>query len=444
MKILFLLAIVLLFSCKNELEISNETTNSIDLNDTEVLKPEFNSISDQSFNEGENFTLDLNDSNSGNDNDGNGNLITYSCVYDLVVDGSVSSTDDCEDIPGFSIDVSTGVISWNAQFNANESGDVSGNYELAITATSNIGSDQIIFVVNVVDKGPAGLAFGEEWIQVPANAGGLGLPSFWVMKYEAKAWNDVNSDSNIAISEVDSEGCDENPGCAGTSVNWGIADHRPVSTYFGKPWRRIRATNTVGECESIGAGYGLITNDEWMAIARDVENQAVNWTGNSVGSGCLFRGNSGEVTTGDGSNIVDSCGYDGADPEQGASRDIRAILTLSNGEQIYDFAGNIEEIVDWDNPLALNPGLDTGPVVCSGSELPAVACGSLVDADYNTGNGTYDRTNGVGYLSTGVNGGAGRGGYYLNGDIAGAFRLGLLYAGMSAPDYMGFRCVYRP
>jgi len=44
---------------------------------------------------------------------------------------------------------------------------------------------------------------------------------------------------------------------------------------------------------SEAAGYHLITNWEWMAIARDIEQVPENWTGGAVGSGMIKRGNVG-------------------------------------------------------------------------------------------------------------------------------------------------------
>jgi len=61
------------------------------------------------------------------------------------------------------------------------------------------------------------LAVGE-WSLVPANAGGMGLEAFYVMEYEAKAWNDSNANNTIEGGEVSA---------TGSGVSLGL--HKPVS-----------------------------------------------------------------------------------------------------------------------------------------------------------------------------------------------------------------------
>jgi formylglycine-generating enzyme required for sulfatase activity len=278
----------------------------------------------------------------------------------------------------------------------------------------------------------------EEWIVVPANAGGMGLDAFAVMKYEAKAFNDANTNSTIDGGEVDA---------VGTAVETGT--HVPVSTADNQPWRNIDANDSAMECESLGANYHLISNPEWMAIAREVEMQDANWTGGTEGSGCLFRGNSGEITVGTGTLVTDSCGYNATtDPEQGSGRDLRAKHVLSNAEEIYDLSGNLYEWTDWDGDTV---GFQVAPhtATCGfGNELPAtVACGTLADADYNTNNGGYESTEGVGYFIPdffAYGGAALRGSSWINKAYAGAFALDLSNSPTSANTLFGFRCVYRP
>jgi formylglycine-generating enzyme required for sulfatase activity len=276
----------------------------------------------------------------------------------------------------------------------------------------------------------------EEWIVVPANAGGMGLDAFAVMKYEAKAFNDANTNSTVDGGEVDP---------VGTAAATGT--HVPVSTADNQPWRNIHAIDSAAECESLGANYHLISNPEWMAIAREVEMQDANWTGGTEGSGCLFRGNSGEATVGTGSLVTDSCGYNATtDPEQGSGRDLRAKHVLSNAEEIFDISGNLYEWTDWDKDtigFQMAPNTST----CASGELPAIACGVLADADYNTNNGAYERTEGVGFFYRdlfGFNGAAARGEYFLSGVDAGAFSLTLFYWPLMTNSNNGFRCVYRP
>lgn len=273
--------------------------------------------------------------------------------------------------------------------------------------------------------GPPNTAPGEEWVRISVNAGGMGLSEFQVMKYEAKAM--LNDESASSTS-----GTDAAPDT-----------HKPVSTKDHQPWRNISATDAAAESESLGSGYHLISNPEWMAIARDIESTPTNWTGTSVGSGCLFRGNSGEPTTGDGTSVTDSCGYNAAtDPEEGSGRDTRAKHLLSNGSEIFDISGNVAEWTDWDEGTV---GFQTGPTSCSHAELNSVACGTLADSDYNTSNGGYTNSDGAGYFYGGSGGAAHRGGNFnYNYSHAGVFSLDLNFLPSIKSMWIGFRCVYRP
>ncbi len=100
-----------------------------------------------------------------------------------------------------------------------------------------------------------------------------------------------------------------------------------------------------------------MTNDEWMTVARNAESVAANWSGGSVGSGGMFRGNNGLE--------FDSLGCDGAgtDHVAAASADNAALsssrsscadkrqLKLTNGEIVWDLAGNVWEHVNGANTL---------------------------------------------------------------------------------------------
>ncbi|MCB0411223.1 MAG: SUMF1/EgtB/PvdO family nonheme iron enzyme, partial [Bdellovibrionales bacterium] len=164
------------------------------------------------------------------------------------------------------------------------------------------------------------------YAKVPGNSR-LGTSDFCVMKYEAKA-------RQIDSGEIKENGCDGTGAfCNYGTSNWGLNDHKPVSVEQGRPWRRISRDNAINACQSLGQGYDLISNAEWQTIARNIENQAVNWSGQRVGSGCISRGNS----------AGSACGYRALGLESG--RDARATHTLSSGEEIYHFSGNVSEWV---------------------------------------------------------------------------------------------------
>ena len=151
----------------------------------------------------------------------------------------------------------------------------------------------------------------EGYIYVPGNSYYHTLPGFCVMKWEAKC--------NY------SQGSCGNPG-----------SKIPVSKAENRPWREINQTSAKNRCQA--AGGHLITNNEWMTIARNAESIDGNWTNNKVGDGVLFRGNSNTYMAMD--------GFDSLSEENTRTH------TLTNGEVVWDMAGNA---YNWtDNTISLN------------------------------------------------------------------------------------------
>lgn len=132
---------------------------------------------------------------------------------------------------------------------------------------------------------------------------GLG---FCVMQWEAKIQGDDNGDQ------------------------WYDSSFVPESRESGTPMAYMTQAEAIAECRSIGAH--LITNEEWMALARDIESVSSNYV-----SGVLKRGNVGDTNLG---------GYNGSDPEAGVTNSL-GTLTLSNGQQIHHLGGNVREWVDY-------------------------------------------------------------------------------------------------
>lgn len=301
-----------------------------------------------------------------------------------------------------------------------------GSYEFHATVTSGpLTSDCSSASLSMtIEDCPNG------YVPVPANSG-LNSSEFCVMKHEARAWIDANSDGIVDTGEVDADGCLEG-GC--TTDNWGTGTHKPGSTDEGIGWRRISQDNAKTMCTNLGTRYDLISNPEWMAIARNVENVDANWSGATVGSGCLFRGNNG---------WNDACGYDGSDPEGGTGRNTKAKLTLDNGEEIWDLASNLWEWVDWSK----GGSLEATPLTCDTSgwaELTAVSCVDFPNDTFNSENGTFTSTEGMGKFYGSTGGGAMvRGRYSGGGDGSGIYSTYLGYSFWNLDSLIGFRCVYR-
>lgn len=158
-----------------------------------------------------------------------------------------------------------------------------------------------------------------------------------------------------------------------------VAASRPDGT----PWVNVTLVQARAECAALGEGYHLITNAEWMAIARNIESVGANWSDNhphpsgrsdawlNVGHSCreglrgtAYRRNGGQGFT-EGmlpASPHDSEGLFGlirGDFEASTQtldangwNLYRRTHYLSNGEVIWDFAGNVWDWVDWHVPLA--------------------------------------------------------------------------------------------
>lgn len=224
----------------------------------------------------------------------------------------------------------------------------------------------------------------------------------------------------------------------------------PVSTATGVPWVSINQVNAKAKCQSLGVNYDLISNPEWMAIARNVENVDSNWTDGEVDSGCLKRGNVGGTNACTGGDS----GYNGADPESGAGRNALASLTLDNGEVIWDLSGNVWEWTDWTLGGALSTNMSQankpsqgGTPTASWKEFTVIdTFSALAPAEsILPDDPSFNASHGMGRYYAGTSGGAARrGGDWNVGTYGGAFALALSRSSASTHTYIGFRCVFRP
>lgn len=283
-------------------------------------------------------------------------------------------------------------------------GFYNGMASFEYTVSDSLGaSNQASVSLNIVDKV---ISCPSGFIEVEGRSD-TGMNDFCVMQFEAK------NISNVATSQANNT-----------------------------PWVSISQTNARVKCRDLGSGYDLLSNLEAMTLGRDIESVDANWGGGVVGNGCLKSGNTGTATVG--------CSYDGANPEYGTGRDSRAMLTLSNGNIIWDFSGNVEEFVDW----TTGGSLATAPV--GACEVPYTdvyyySCAAYNDKDYKplnpAGVGSYNGARGIGnytgntYLTGRT---PRRGGHYSNGLNAGVFALTINQTQTWTNSQVGFRCVYRP
>ena len=68
----------------------------------------------------------------------------------------------------------------------------------------------------------------------------------------------------------------------------------PVSVSWKFPIAEISQQEAIEACKSMWNWYHLITNNEWMTVARNIEQQAVNWSGAIVWQNFIYNGVSDE------------------------------------------------------------------------------------------------------------------------------------------------------
>ena len=298
------------------------------------------------------------------------------------------------------------------------------------------------------------------WVLVPKNSnndyyfdrsGSIlnGRTGFYVMQYEAKYDTDGDGRGNDAGQCHYTSGHDTwDWGKTGTGCPSSWSANNVISSAEGSPIAGITHTEALTACP---ASTHLITNDEWMAIARDAEKVGSNWHGGVVGTNCLYRGNCG---------ITDNCGYNGPNPEKGLGRNTKAKFILSNNSEIWDIAGNVWEHVSFtpSGSDATHQELDQPDQAGSGlmwSEFTSLTnngANTFISgysdgkAVFRPSDDSYNSTKGVGQIGHYSNSGSStarvffRGGIWNGGIYAGAFTLHLMWAASDHGSEVGFRC----
>ncbi|MEF2175797.1 MAG: prepilin-type N-terminal cleavage/methylation domain-containing protein [Candidatus Absconditabacteria bacterium] len=277
---------------------------------------------------------------------------------------------------------------------------------------------------------------------------------FAIAKYEMALERDLNT-SELNSTELRNT-------WTGSVASRGIGNvwqDGPIVSLSGKyPITRITQPQAIAACESIG-GH-LITNNEWMTTARNIEKNPVNWSGGVVGINNIYNGlsngalgcvgmsktiyplipNNRATKTGNGGNT--DC-------------DNRRQLEISNGQKIWDLAGNVWEHVNKANTIDSND-------YNSNTLRISNACGTEARFSFH-GNDLFpqcDYQNGYTYLNLGPdmpslnsNNGIGRifssnksnivfirGGHSNDSLNSGLYTISLSAINTTASQSLGFRC----
>jgi hypothetical protein len=256
------------------------------------------------------------------------------------------------------------------------------------------------------------------WVRVPANPD-VGVSSdFCVFKYEAKLGL-----ANVAVSVA-------------SDPPWGGLARGASSSDVGSAWN---------ECANWGAGYDLISNAQWQAIARNIESVATNWHTPSGQHPRLNQGHSDGMPSSilaASSDDNDACFETGQTCSSTVWNSQRRTHVLSNGEVIWDIAGNASEWTK-DNSPDLNVQGYTSQLTAS--DFDKIKWGPSGDYYTTMPNSPYS---GLGFSALRFTAAGSRavvrGGTFADGDKAGVFASDINHFETGTDPYRGFRCVWTP
>ena len=214
-----------------------------------------------------------------------------------------------------------------------------------------------------------------------------------------------------------------------------------TSQAAGTPWVSISQTNAMTTSSAACDGSHLISEAEYLTIAHNVLSVDSNWSGGSVGSGYIYSGHNDNSAGALAASTNDSDGYSGTGNVSPSNQ--RRTLTLTNGEVIWDLAGNVN---DWTSGQTTGgqPGArgytwrEWNTIAGTGSlsPNPHPSYGTPAASNWISGHGT-----GQIYSSSTEPGlrGLHRGGDCYGGSLAGVLTLCLGNSPSAANSAFGFR-----
>lgn len=221
-------------------------------------------------------------------------------------------------------------------------------------------------------------------------------------------------------------------------------EQKPHSIANGLPWTNISYQEAIDSCENLGEHYFLVNNAQYQTVARSIEaaeNENSNWlksniydhdnkinTGYSTGSSPIEASPDDELGCFS-TSTADNC--------ENIWQIEKRTHTLTNGSVIWDFSGNVYEMIKGENFLGGSKGFIAQSVSNNGYEL-------IIGPKFDHILKGTDSHGGLGYFSPSNESSRNilaRGGAYNSGANAGIFSTGLFYP-VSKNSLLGFRCVH--
>src|SRR5680860_145510 len=282
-----------------------------------------------------------------------------------------------------------------------------------LSATSKQSGNSVFHISSTKGVIKDGLCPPPGFIAVPGSAT-YGTSDFYVMKYEAK---------QVGATTV------------------------PISQAAGLPWVSISQTTAIANSPNVVGctGCHLITEAEWMTIAQNVLSVASNWNGGVVGTSYIFSGHNDNAPANALAVTTPADGY--SDTGNVSPSNQKRTLTLTNGEVIWDLAGNVNE---WTSGTVTTgqPGV-AGNAYTAWIQWPNVTTpGTLSPSVFPSGTGisgasSWTSANGIGQLLSNpadtVLRGFFHGGAWDHGVAAGVLMLRLSDAPGLSNTFIGFR-----
>jgi len=222
----------------------------------------------------------------------------------------------------------------------------------------------------------------------------------------------------------------------------GVARSQPA----GMPWVNISRDDAMDKCQALGAGYDLVSLDQWQSAARDIADTAINWSSGTAYVGELNTGNSdrtpGNAIPAD-NDDNNGCVGTGETCSAAVWNSQRRTHTLSNGSVVWDLAGNVWDLVRDTNLMSQGAG---GFIATfNGGDSRQIRFGndqfcSAAGSPPHCGFGWGYMDNSAGAIRRGGDSGS------VNSNVygSGIFSTNLNFPVTYPQNIMGFRCSFQP